>query len=460
MKHYFAVLFPIALMLLLMPACIDPTEIGSELLDEDLIDVGFTDTITVRTTTIKGDSVLTYQYLSFQDGYLFGDYNDPFFGRSRASFFGQVGMRRTASGLTVLRPDFEDMILDSTILVMALDSNYFYGDIYDGEPFVVKVSELAEYRNPVVELYSNQEFIINPDGIGGPGETILEIIPRVDSITVFDYSGTGIDTITFPHFRLTLPNSFGQRLMDADSTNYDSDSTFVEFFPGFAIEPVSENDGLLSLDMIVSGSDAVAGLYLYFSPVTGEDGPGQYRFPFNAYRMRTSTLENDHFAAPVEQFIDKTDVDTIAFMQGMEGLYTKLDLPYIDKSKGLIVNKAELVLTLAELPGIDYDANAPVERFIISKLNEDGDQEVVADIALASDLNAEFGGTIIEGVDGKPDQYVLNISNHMQDVIDGLEPSTLYMTTYRRAFTHGQTAIYGGAHEQYPAKINLYFTKQ
>ncbi len=460
MKYYFAVAFSIALMLLLMPACIDPTEIGSELLDEDLIEVGFTDTLTVRTTTIKGDSVRTYQYLNFQDGYLFGNYNDPFFGRSTASFFGQVGMRRTASGLTVLRPDFEDMVLDSTVLVMALDSNYFYGNVYGGDPFVVKVSQLLDYRNPVAELFSNQEFITDPDGIGSPGETILEIRPSIDSLTVFDYSGTGIDTITFPHFRLTLPNSLGQRIMDADSTVFDSDSSFVAFFPGFGIEPVSENNGLISLDMIVSGSDAVAGLYLYYSPVSGEEGPDQYRFPFNAYRMRASTLQNDHFAAPVEPFIDKTDADTLAFMQGMEGLYTKIELPYVTQSQGLIVNKAELVLTLAELPGIDYDANAPVGRIIISKLNEDGDLEVIADVSQASDLDAEFGGAIVEGADGEPDRYVLNISNYMQDMIDGLEPSTLYLTTYRRAFTYGQTAVYGGSHEQYPAKINLYFTKQ
>lgn len=98
MKLYIAALFSISLVVLFMPSCIDPTEIGSELLDQDLIDVGFTDTITIVSTTIKGDSVRTHQYLTYLDGYLLGDYKDPFFGRSTASFYGQVGMIRTASG--------------------------------------------------------------------------------------------------------------------------------------------------------------------------------------------------------------------------------------------------------------------------------------------------------------------------------------------------------------------------
>lgn len=459
MKHYIAAFFSIALVLLLIPACIDPTEIGSELLDEDLIEAGFTDTITIQTTTIKGDSVRTYSYLSLLDGYLLGDYNDPYFGRSTASFYGQVGMFRTASGLTVLRPDFEGLVLDSTVLVMSLDTNYFYGDIYDMQPFVVKLSQLVDYRDPTEEIFSNHEFLTNPDAIGFPGETIYEIKPRIDSLSVFDYS-LGIDTITFAHFRLKLPDAFGQKFLDADTTVYETDSSFVEFFPGLAIEPVSENNGLLALDLLSSGSDAVAGLYLYMSPAGVDGDTTQYRFPFNAYRFKASGLKNDHFGAPVNEFIDKGEPDTLTFMQGMEGLYTVLELPYVTENKGLIVNKAELVLSIADVPGVNYDDHGPVDRIVISTLTEDGELEVINDVALASDLDAEYGGTIEEGVDDEPDQYIINISNHMQDMIDGIAPTNLYLTTYRRAFSHGQVAIYGGAHEQYPVKINLYFTKQ
>lgn len=459
MKLYIAALFSISLMVLFMPSCIDPTEIGSELLDQDLIDVGFTDTITLVSTTVKGDSVRTHQYLTYLDGYLLGDFKDPFFGRSTASFYGQVGMIRTASGVTVLRPDFDGMVLDSAILVMGLDSNYFYGNVTYDHPFVVRVSQLANAFDPIEDLYSNAIFQTVPDGIGLPGETIFEIFPRFDTISVDDYSSGIRDTVSFPHIRLKLPNQFGQKFLEADSLVYVSDSSFVDFFPGFSIEPISENDGLLALDLLVAGSDAVAGLYLYFSPVGGGD-PAQYRFPFNSYRMRTATLKNDHFASPVGDYINNPDRDTLVFMQGMEGLYTKLDLPFVTDNKGLIVNKAELVLTIAELPGFDYDIYAPVERILVSTLDEDGNLGVISDVSFATDLDASYGGTIVRGTNGQPDSYKINISSHMQDMIDGVEPPVLYLTTYRRALKLGQVAIYGGSHGQYPIKINLHFTRQ
>lgn len=460
MKFYIAALFSISLMVFSVSSCIDPTEIGSELLDEDLIDVGFTDTFSIISTTIKGDSVRTHKYLTFLDGYLLGDFEDPFFGRSTASFYGQVGMLRTGSGVSYFRPKFDESVIDSTVLVFGLDSSLMYGNNPLDVPFTVKISQLAEVIDPVEDQYSNATFLIDPDGIGSPGETTVDIFPRIDTLEVFDYSSGSVDTIKFPHIRIPLPDAFGQRFLDADSLDYVNDSTFVDFFNGFAFEPVSENDGLLSLDLRTSGSDAVAGLYVYYSAATMEGDSGQYRFPFNAYKSRVSTFVNDHSGYPVEDYIDNPDRDSLTFMQGMEGLFTKIEIPYISENKDLIVNKAELVLTLAELPGFDYDVYDPVGRIILSKLDEDGSLQIIADVSQASDLDSAYGGTLVKGVDGEPDKYKINISAHLQDMIEGVEPPVLYLTTHQRALNMGQSAIYGGSHDKYPIKLNLHFTKQ
>jgi hypothetical protein len=459
MKFYIAALLSISLMVVLTPSCIDPTDIGSELLDEDLINVGFTDTFTIVSTTIEGDSVRTHRILTQLDGYLLGDFVDPFFGRSTASFYGQVGMLRTASGLSVLRPELDSMMVDSIVLVMALDTNYYYGNTPDDEPFLVKVSQLDEIVDPIEDQYSNREFLVDPYGIGAPSQTIFNISPKMDSLIVYDYASGIIDTAGFFHFRLPLPNEFGERFIMADSTVYQSDSTFLDFFEGFAIEPISQSQGLISLDLLTSSIDAVAGLYLYYSHMnTGE--PGQYKFPFNPYKVRTSLLKNDHSSAPVAEYIENPDRDSLTFIQGMEGLVTKIEMPYITENKGLIVNKAELELSIAELPGFDYDVYGPVEQIIISSKGLDGNLAVIADVSLASDLGSGFGGRVIKGIDDEPDTYKINISAHLQDMIDGIEPPELYLTTFRRALNLGQVAIYGGSHEKHPIKLNLYFTKQ
>lgn len=459
MKFLFSISFVLSFTLLILPGCIDPTDIGSVILDGDLVGVGFTDTITLNTSTVEGDSVKTFGRLSELDGYLIGIFEDPFFGRSKATIYAQAGLVRSASGVFFAEHNFEDLVLDSVVLIVGLDSSYFYGNILD-QDFEVKVSVLGENIDGTENQYSNATYSIADDALWDlSGSNIFTIRTVVDSI--LDYTTGSAIKLAFPHIRFVLPNAFGERFIQADTLVYENDSTFLEFFPGFQIEPVSVNEGMLSLDMLSSGTDAVAGLYLYTSPTVNNADTVQFRFPFNPFRMRTVTLENDYSTAAVKDYLDDSDIDSLFCVQGMEGLFGKVDFPYITENANLIVNRAELEISIASIPGHDYDTYPPVEQIIVSSMNEDGDLELIKDVLFSiNTLDTQFGGTVIKGLDGAPDIYRLNLSTHLQDMIDGIEPSTLYITTHLRAINANQVALYGSGHPQYPIKLNLHFTER
>ena len=108
-------LFRVILLLtavVLIDSCTKPSLIGEEILPpEDAVNVQFTDTVSMFTTTIKGDTVRTYTQESTLQlpNYFVGRLDDPIFGNSTAISYAQARLL-TAS------PNFENTTLDSVIL--------------------------------------------------------------------------------------------------------------------------------------------------------------------------------------------------------------------------------------------------------------------------------------------------------------------------------------------------------
>ena len=72
---------------LLWTACNKPSPFGSELLEEELADIEFTDTLSVLFTVQREDSLLTSDPSSTSAAFLCGTLDDPHFGKSEAEIF-------------------------------------------------------------------------------------------------------------------------------------------------------------------------------------------------------------------------------------------------------------------------------------------------------------------------------------------------------------------------------------
>jgi hypothetical protein len=440
----------ITVFLLLMAtlfSCTDPTKLGADLLEEDQISAGFTDTLNLISYTVEGDSVRTYTELfSGQlNSYLFGDFTSPVFGRSVSTLYVQARLPRDAS-LGVIEPEFKDSdLLDSIVLVLPYDTIAYYG--LTNEVFGIEVLELAESMVDTIDYYSNQTFQTLPVSIGSKF-----FIPKKDSVEIITYTGTNPDTVKVPmQLRIPLNQMWGSAFLFRDTSTYKSDEAFLNFFKGMQLKPSSQNGGIISFNL----KSSAAGVYIYYT----RDGKGrEYQLPFNALAARVANYVNDHSGTPVASFISNRQLgDSLVFVQGMKGLNTVIEIPNVQSLKGLIVNKAELELFV---DGSGNNVNYPSLEYLSLLYPRSGDTlQVVSDIALSgNDRFNVFGGVFEKGTLGRPAVYRMNISAHFQDMIDGLVSNKLIITAFPKPEDAAFVTLLGAKHSLYPIRLKVAYT--
>lgn len=420
-------------------ACNDPTVIGEDLLSGDQLDIEFTDTLTLLTYNAKEDSVRTFNPDIFATNYTsfpIGDFNDPVFGRTRASAVFQVSLLGSS-------PVFSSGTLDSIVLILPYRANQTYGKL--DEEYTIEVLELSQSLDDSLEYFSNDSFESFPFPIGSRS---FYPAPE-DSVSVF--SPKDDDFVQeAPHLRVRLDNAFSDAFFSADATNFESVDAFLDFFKGIMVRPASENGGLVSFNFGLS----TTGLRVYYHVDTVFS---EYFFPVNSATVVAAKFENDYTGATVNDFLGETSpyADSLLFLQGMSGINIVLEIPYADELTNIIVNKAELELPIIWLPNDDPDYS-PIDQIVVSQVLADGSLRLIDDITRspASRLTEIFGGVV-----SADDVYRLNISAHFQDMIRSLVTNKLRITAYIKPEQAGRVVLGGPGNRDYPAKLNLTYTR-
>ena len=109
MQNLKFILGSLCLSLLVLFSCNDPSLIGSDLLDEDLLDLQFTDAFDISARTVEGDSLLAYQNTARVDIYHLGAINEPVFGNYKSTIYTEFERAVTTT------PNFAGETLDSAI---------------------------------------------------------------------------------------------------------------------------------------------------------------------------------------------------------------------------------------------------------------------------------------------------------------------------------------------------------
>lgn len=438
---------------LLINACNDPSPLGAELLEDDQVDVFFTDTISLTASTIKEDSVLTYDPdpgVVF-DQFMFGNYTDPIFGKAYASIYGQVV-------LDFDRPEYDEAVFDSIVLTLRYDSAATYG-ILDQAPFGIGVYRITGDTDIEEEYYSSSTIEVNEMNPLGEISSFTPGISFVDSIKgLIDYStNPNGDTIDIPaSLRIPLSNDLGMEFVDYDEGVYESTSTFVEEFRGIYIKPLTETPGLLSFDI---SSTSTAGITLYY---TIEDTiHRQYQYDFSSRFIQFSNFEHDFSNSTVESvFGDESIGDSILFIQALAGPVAKIEIPNLEQFDKTIVNKAELTFTVAILDEDEPDNFPPSNNLLAVELDDEDNRFLALTDALIGGSN--FGGRLTESVgsDGEMIQtYTMNISNHLQDILDETSDPIIYLRGFPKQEQGSRVVIYGPGHSKYPMKLTLAYTQ-
>lgn len=423
----------------LISACSQSGIIGSDLLQQDRLDIEFTDSVRFQAYIQKTDSILTFDPAgNFLGSFLCGQFADPVFGLTDAVISAQLRFTPNSP------PAFQGAVLDSMVLILPYQPARLYGDTT--ETYQLDVFRLEEDLTDTATYYSNRIFAA-AQLIGS-----ASFLPRrYDSIEILLHGTTDSLVSLPPQVRIRLDDAFAQALM-ADTLTLKSDSAFVDVYKGIQIRGGSQNKGLLSFNL----ESGLAGLTAYYHVDTI---PRQYTFRFTSLSPRVVSFVNDYAGAVVESFLqDSTLGDSLLFVQGMSGVGIVVEIPDTSLLKGKIVNRAELELFIATMPEDGGYAFAPVTQLIVSQIKEDGSLQAIRDVVVGigrQDLANFFGGVPQEGM---PQSYTLNLSAYFKELKNGKASNRIMITPLTRAERANRVVVYGPKHSLYPAKIKLSLT--
>jgi hypothetical protein len=443
MKQFLQGFTTLIFALLLLFSCSDPTKVGSELLEDDQARIGFVDTLRVIATTEKGDSVRTFSPFTAQQlrSYLFGNFVDPYFGKASSNLYAQVRLQR-------ISPDFSAAMLDSIVLVLPYELNGIYGNL--DQDYGIEVLRITERMSRTEEYYSNKTFETQQAPLLGS----YVFRPNLDTIQVIDYADDSPDTLRFSHLRVPLDLAFGEELLALDTTFYQSDTSFLNHLRGISLRPSLETEGMLSFNLFTT----TAGIYLYYKQDTV---PKQFVFELDEQSVRFAHYEHDFSQGVVAAFLDNSQLgDSLLFLQGMEGLNIKLEFPDLDRLSGLIINKAELEISLANLEGDDLSLYLPADQLIISSPDDEGGLNVISDVTFSSaNLAGIFGGNLQTRTNDQPAFYRMNISSHFQKMVDKTEPNSIYISVFPKAERAFRAILRGPGQAEFPLRLRVTYTK-
>ena len=298
---------------------------------------------------------------------------------------------------------------------------------------------------------SNTSFATEPTPIGS-----VTVIPTFASTQVFDYRQGTIDTLRFPQIRIPInKTTFLKPFAQADSTNYTSDADFFKLFKGAVLRPADNAQSIVGINL----QSNYAGLYFYYN---GSTSPGQFQYVTNGYSAKLSSFEHDFNSSKLKNVLDKpfsADGSTI-YTQAMAGVLGAVKIPEITKLKGKIINFAELELNIEAIKEDNTTYFPPASQIILYYKNTSGNYVVTSDVIVAGeDVYKLVGGNPIAGVDGKPGKYRVNLSTHLNRMVDGKVPSEIFIRVFPRSERAARAIFYGAGHPQYGAKLKITYTE-
>ncbi len=365
---------------LLIFSCETDTDLGYNILPkDDILNFNITDTSSVEVYTLLIDSIASDKVSSL----LLGEYNDPIFGYSKASFVCQYGI--------VEYPSFSsESIIDSAILYLVPDTinlNH-YGNLTNMQE--LKVYELSNDLNDTTTYYNNHN----------PNDFLSGVL-----IGQKTYAPQADDTLV----AIKLTDNFAQMFKDLESSIKNDD--FKKIFKGAYI--TSESAG---------GDGAIIKYKLNTESlikVYSHSGETEYVFKISANmssNIRFNLFEHDYTSSPFYSNIgNKVNQDSVAYIQSMGGLKTEIKLPFIKKLKELgdiAINRAELVIHTAPY-SLTYESDFSVnETMVLVGLTEDSKYYLLPEYISG-------GGYRSVSYNETEKTYKFDIAGYVRDILDG-----------------------------------------
>lgn len=255
-----------------------------------------------------------------------GSMKDPIFGPTYAGFYAQCLL--SSSGVVFN----SSPVVDSVVLYLPFISDSSkYGPCK--QPIDVQVYEVSQYMDPTAIYHQNDAFSVYSQPIGQLNNYVPDLID-----STFAWHNTQA-----PQIIVRLSNSFGQKLLNADSISLSSSTDFINYLKGIYVTTNTANppaDGISYLNL-QSGR-----ISLYYHNSTTDTL--RFDFPISAYSTTVNHFDHRYNGTTVNTAINagvSTTTQTAAYIQSGAGTKLKIRIPVLSSLPEKIgVTKAELIL--------------------------------------------------------------------------------------------------------------------
>ncbi len=485
MKQTIFVLAYTLLGLFLLPSCNQPSDLGSEIFEEDQIGIISSDTFSIIGKTIQNDPFKTRDETGFNISNLIcGQYTDPVFGELSSEIFAKYLPGSVIRDSSSWKNDPANTTIDSIVLSLvyaqtltanSLTSAYFYGDSND-EIQTMEINRVAELMPEADECLSDKSFAVEPTPLKtfdfeAKASTQSGL---ADSLSIVEYiNDEPVDFVVTPHLRVHLDNSLAEELLylfssfppqsELDQLQADEfnalDQTYIDqvedVLKGLNIKITSDNNSILNFNI----NSSLSNLNIYY-----RTGNITKQLILDPYLYHHINLEHTYTGSVIEPFFnDYEKGNEYLFVQGGQGVDIQLEFPYLNDINDVIINKASLELFAVELPEDNIDVFDQPFFIEVYEENADGDDIFVEDLnfALIQGNTSLFGGSKEEMQDSAGNniyKYSFNLSSHMQRIIDGNVNATIKLKPSVRSQFPGRAVFAGPGHPELKPKLTLVYT--
>lgn len=291
-------------------ACDNPgMEIGENWVDVNTR-VILIDTCTVELSNVLLDSIPT----SGGTVILAGTYRSPHWGTTRSSSY--LTFSKTGDYTHSEQPGYKQSVrFDSLTLWMRPDSTMYSGDTT--KRLTLSLHRLTERveLDETKRLYGHSSFSYAPQSL--------------------------VDTSFFPRpgrrrdLEIRLPDALGmeflKKLLDQDDAMDDSEK-FQRYFSGMVLtSDTPDNEAILAY----RGTDSTCMMKLYYHTMREDKTEYQLNFKLQP-SLLFNQIESDRTGTPLEGIsfknneIKSRDTDNKAFIEGLTGIYTKIEFPHLN----------------------------------------------------------------------------------------------------------------------------------
>ncbi len=395
----------------------EDTIIGLDLQDNKFI-VRFDTISTIQLTTKRADSIL----LDNASIGLLGDYADPVFGHSRAALAFELLPKSRVINLGT------NPVADSVVLKLTERSGYYGLD--SSALHTVRVYRVAE------------------------GKSLKDLDSAVVTFsTLNEYKGQllGEQVVKFNtkdsvRLSIRLNNQFATTLLQ-DTAYISSDSLFNQYFRGLIVEAekVSPNGNIITIDF----NQSTTCLRLHF-----KNNTDTLFFDYLLKQTRTrrfTIFDHNYENTQVQTALTDTSFSTMSFLQGMNGLATKVRIDGLNtlfSDDPWAINSALLTLYLA--PESDTARFLPPTQIMV-KMIKDGKEVFTPDYQVQGGVS-----TAPENYQVTTNAYHIKINKLLYDAVLARKPSVeLVIYTVSPLTKPNRCVIAGSQHPELTVRPQL-----